>query len=162
MKKHIILSVVCGSILGLTGCDKAPESKPSSTSTAADPASIVDATAKKLTETTKAAARNAEVAAQAAGDAVKAADATTALITTVQTAIKQSQELVAQNKLPEAASQLTNAQDALKNLSALKLTPEQEKLVADLKAKLEQALAAVKAAGGDALKKVQGLLPVAK
>lgn len=57
---------------------------------------------------------------------------------------------------------LQEAQDSLKSLADFKLAPDQQKMVEDLKAKIQQAMVAAKSGGGDAVKPVQGLLPKTK
>lgn len=91
----------------------------------------------------------------AAKDAVPQANAAVSatdgkVMAQAKEALGKAQELVGQGKFQEA-------QDSLKSLADLKLAPEQQKLVDDLKAKIQQGLAAAKAVGGGAVKSLPGI-----
>jgi hypothetical protein len=129
-------------VLGLTGCSETPSDKPAvGSAPAPTPAAVQGATE---------AAQKATAAASAA-----VSDAAAAVSAKFQEVLAQAQALLGQGKFPEA-------QDALKSLADMKLSADQQKLVDDLKAKIQQAMAAAKAGGGDAVKSVQGLLPKTK
>lgn len=151
MRKTGILTMVGAAALVLAGCKDKSDTQSGAGGTAVpDAAQAIENTAQKLTQ-------KATDAAKVAGQA--ATDAGQAVVAKVQEAVKKTQDLISQNKLQEAQTKLQEAQDAVKALAAVKLTPEQEKLVADLKAKIEQAVQTLKATGSSAAKAVQDALP---
>lgn len=97
----------------------------------------------KTTEAVKQATTTAEVVK----DTAKAA---------VDQASSKAQELITQAKSLVDAKKYTDASNILQQLAALKLTPEQQKLVEDLKTTIQQALA--KQATTEGAKAVGGLL----
>lgn len=130
MKKSLLTAapVILGLAL-LSGCgQKQPEAQPEpSAKPAADALqSVVDA-AKPAAEQALKAATNA------VNTAVADASAKAGQL------IEQARSLVAQNKFTEALN-------SLQQLGGLKLTPEQEKLVASLKEQIQKALASKPAA----------------
>lgn len=148
--KLIPLSFVTVGVL-LTACSEQPADKPA-TPPAAQTAPVGDA-ASGAADAAQKAAGQVQQAAQPAAAAVT--EAGSAVAAKVKEVVGQAQGLLSQGKLQEA-------QDALKGLTDLKLTPDQQKLVDDLKAKIQQAMAAAKAGGADPAKAVQGLLPKGK
>jgi len=121
----------------LAGCTKQDST---STPTAEDAKKAAAPAADALKQTTDSAKAATETAAS---DATKQAQDTAAATTgKAQEWIDKAQSLIADNKLSEASS-------ALQQLAALKLTPEQQKLVDSLKEQIQKALAA-KATGGGA------------
>lgn len=91
--------------------------------------------------------KQATTAAEAVKDTAKAA---------VDQAASKAQELITQAKGLVDAKKYADASNILQQLAALKLTPEQQKLVEDLKATIQQALA--KQATSEGVKAVGGLL----
>ncbi|MBL9168076.1 MAG: hypothetical protein JNN07_10075 [Verrucomicrobiales bacterium] len=140
MKTSLLSLSLVIAVVGLTGCSETPSDKPAGASAPAPAAAPT-------------VAEGAQQAAQSATAA--ASDAAAAVNAKFQEVLAQAQGLLGQGKLPEA-------QEALKSLTDLKLSADQQKLVDDLKAKIQQAMAAAKAGGGDAVKSVQGLLPKTK
>jgi len=118
----------------IAGCSKqdstsAPKTEPAQTTAApAEPAPAPE-TVKQAVESAKPAA---ETAAAEAAQQVQVQ--TTTSTSQAQEWIDKAKSLIADNKLQEASS-------ILQQLAALKLTPEQQKLVDDLKGQLQKALA---------------------
>ena len=113
--------------------------------TAPEPAKVEKATEAAPAEMPKA----AEVPAPAVATAPEVAPAAAAATTETQGLIDKVKSLIAEKKY-------TEAMNVLKELSALKLTPDQQKIVDDLKAQIENALQAQ--ATSEATKSVGGLL----
>lgn len=127
-------------LLGLTGCGDKSEAPKASGSAATE---------------SKPAAEMAEKAAAAIKETAQpvvaaANDAAAKLVTQAKETVDKAQQLFSQGKLQEA-------QDALKAIADVKLPPDLQKLVDDLKAKIEQGLAAAKNLGGEALKKLPSI-----
>jgi hypothetical protein len=148
-KSFIAALAVCTAVVIVSGCSKeepvAPAQAPKSSDTAAGgqaakPADTAAAAVQPVVEKTTAAAQPA--ADQAAAQA-------NAMQDQAQGVIDKAQGLVKETKYQEALS-------ALGQLANLKLTPEQQKLVDDLKGQIQNALAKAAAskatsALGDAL-----------
>ncbi len=127
-------------ILGFTGCgDKSEAPKASVT-----PASEAKPAAEMAEKAAAAIKETAQPVVAAANDAAAK------LVTQARETVDKAQQLFGQGKLQEA-------QDALKAIADVKLPPDLQKLVDDLKAKIEQGLAAAKNLGGEALKKLPTL-----
>ncbi len=151
MKRSLIALVVLVPSLALVAC------KDSTTTSSASPPPSPTPVEKTAVEASKTVEATAQKVSGAVQDAAKSAgntvsDATAAAGAKFKEVLGKAQEFLTQGKLQEA-------QDSLKSLSDLKLTADQQKLVDDLKAKIQQAAAAAKTAGGEATKAVQGLLP---
>ena len=71
--------------------------------------------------------------------AATASDAAGKVVAQAKEALDKAQQLVGQAKFQEA-------QDVLKTIESLKLTPEQQKSLSDLKAKIDQGITAAKSA----------------
>lgn len=140
---------LCGWVsLSMVGCGKQDEQTPPAVGGAQKSVDKAVSDAQKPAEEQKAAAQ--PVAAEAQKSATEAASA----------ASNQAQGLIDKVKTLIAEKKYTEALASLKELSALKLTPEQQKLVDDLKAQVQKAIAS--SAADDASKKatdaVGGLL----
>ena len=117
----------------MTGCSKQESSTPPQAPEAPTAAPKATAEVQKQAEAAQSAAQTAASAASSQA----------------QSMIDQAKSLIADNKYAEAA-------DLLKRLSSMQLTPEQKKLVDDLMAQVQKAMAG--AAASDATKSVGGLL----
>lgn len=125
--KTVVAVAMCTAAAFIIGCGQKQETAPSS------PASTEKAVETPAAEVPQAAA---PVPSQPAADEA-------------QPLIDKAQSLV-------AAENYTGASDVLKELAALKLTPDQQKLVDDLKAQIQKAIAAQ--ATPDATNAAGGLL----
>ena len=141
-QKIIITLGVIASLALLAGCDKSNETKANDAAKSiSEKANAAGAEVGKAVEGVKPAVEKAVTDAKATADA--AASAASAKVTSI---IDQAKALVGQSKYSEATS-------ALSQLAGLKLTPEQEKLVASLKEQIQKAMASAPAkAAGNLLK----------
>jgi outer membrane PBP1 activator LpoA protein len=139
MKIKLVITgvVVCATLVAVSGCKKeepAPGAPKAEQGTASDAATVVDAAKSAAKEVTDQAAAQVKAAEQQA-----------------QGLIDQAKTYVSEKKYQEALSSLSQ-------LTNLKLTAEQQKMVDDLKAQIQSALAKATtadpaAALGGALKK---------
>lgn len=137
----LLLAVAVGAFWG---CSKSTDTSESSGTKAAS----------GLSDTAKQAEAAVKDAAKDVGQAVtKAAnEASESVSSAYKDAMAKAQSLLKESKFEGAL-------DSLKQLSNLKLTPEQQKAVDDLRAQIEKAWAASKAAGQKAGDAAKNLLP---
>jgi hypothetical protein len=127
MKHAAFLAGVVAAAVLLGGCGKQEQASPT---TGQEPKPSGSALSDAQKAVGDAAAQAKEAAQKAAGDAAAAAQAK------AQSIIDQAKGLVSQSKYQDALNLLQQ------NLGALKLTPEQQKLVESLKEQIQKALAA--------------------
>lgn len=145
MKNFCLLSVGAAAAL-LSACS--PSSDPSAPAPGATAPS---------SSSSSLATNAAVVAVKEAGQAV-VSQATEAAAQIKDEAGAQAQKLIDQAKDYLAHSKLTEAGPIFDKLAAIKLTPDQQKVVDELKAQWEKATAALKKLKGDASEAVGNLL----
>lgn len=128
--------------LSMVGCGKQEEQTPASVSDALPSADKAVSDAQKQAEPQKEAAQSAAVDTQKS-----AIDVASAATDQAQGSIDKVKALIAEKNYTEALA-------AVQDLSAMKLTPEQQKLVDDLKVQAQKAMA--DAATEEAKKKAAG------
>jgi len=141
MKKNILRTIAWACSLVavqflLVGCSKQDSTSAPTAEETEKAATPVADTMQQAADSTKAAAETTKAAAETAvADATKQAQETAAAATSkAQELIDKAKSFVADGKLQEASS-------LLQQLADFKLTPEQQKLVDDLKAQIQKALA---------------------
>jgi len=141
----VIAVLALGGMIGLgAGCGQKEEQTPPTVTDAQSAAQkAASDTQKAVTETPKAAEAQAPAVQAAASDATAAASS-------------EAQSLIDKAKAAIANKDYQGATALIKDLSQLKLTPEQQKLVDDLKAQLQKAMTS--GAATDATKAVGGML----
>lgn len=158
--KNAILGVtVCAALILASGCSKEEPAAGEMPETTAEPASGADA-AKAITEAASQTVSQAqEAASQAAGEAqntaqTMATQAKAEATAAASAASGQAQALIDKAKALVTDQKYQDALTTLQQLASVQVTPEQQKLVDDLKAQIQTALA--KKTASDALGGVLG------
>lgn len=144
MKKQIAiitLSAVAAMFM-VTGCEQKSES-PSTAGGESAPES--KGVAESVKEAAKPVVEEATKAYEAAKPAVEQAakDVKEAATTAMSDATAKANSMIDQAKKLISETKYSEAKDIVSQLTSMKLTPEQEKLVADLKAQIDKAIAAL-------------------
>lgn len=143
MKTYKLLFTIgtAAALTFITGCDNKPNTNtntPDAPKADAKPAAtaVSDAVEAAKPAVDKAVTDAKAAATTAVADTKAAASAATADVTAkFNSVVDQAKSLLGQNKYTEALN-------SLQSLSGLKLTPEQEKIVTDLKAQIQKLMAA--------------------
>jgi hypothetical protein len=162
----IAVIAVCGAVALLSGCKKeepAPAavdvSKPSDTMPV-EPAKAVDEAKSAAKEVTDQATKVPDQATKVTDQATKVTDQATKVpdqaATQAKAAEQQAQSLIDRAKGYVTDQKYPDALSTLNQLTGIKLTDSQQKLVDSLKTQIEAALA--KATAGDAASKLGGAL----
>jgi len=148
MKKIVTTTSSLIVIAFLAGCGQSTDSNQPSGDGANAPTES-QGTTKSVTETVKEAAQpvvdEVNKAVEAAKPAVEEAakEVKEAANTVVADTTSKANELIAQAKKYISETKYSDATNILNQLSNMKLTPEQEKLVADLKTQVQKAMTAL-------------------
>lgn len=151
-QKIIITLTVAAAVSLMVGCEKKSEPQVNETTTkVSEQPAAMPATAPA--EATKAVEAAKPVAEQAASDATAAAKAaTTTATTTAADVTAKFNAVLAQAKTLMGQNKYSDALNTLQQVANLKLSPEQEKVLAGLKEQIQKAMAS------DAAKSVGNLL----
>ena len=156
--KLVITGVVaCATLAAVSGCKKeepvsSPVDQRTWESVTSQTQKAVVGAASEVKEATETVASGVTQAVPAAASERKPAEA----VTLTDAEVAQTQGLIDRAKGHLADKKYQEALDTIKQLAGAKQTPEQQKLVEDLKAQIQSALA--KAAGSDAASALGGAL----
>jgi carbon monoxide dehydrogenase subunit G len=150
MKLHQLSAglALCAVVAALSGCGKSEPTPPPASEA---PKTVTEGVVTGAKEAATAAATEVKQTAEKAATEVKQAAEKTAADATAQ-----AQSLIDQAKSLVTDKKYQDALNILGQLSSVKLTPEQQKLVADLQTQIKSALASQ--ATSEATKSVGGLL----
>ena len=143
----VVLSVMIALMAGCSKQEEAPPAQPAKDAVSSAKDTATSAVAKAEKAASDAAAQVKETANNAVAEAQKAAS------NTVAAATPDANGLIDKVKSLVAEKKYTEALDELKKLGDLKLTPEQQKMVDDIKAQIQQAMGGASATVDDAAKK---------